>query len=77
MPRKIPHQTLLGNAIFWLLVWVWFNGTSARTCQLKHVGHAFDATPLADFPVSILVAVPGVFLVLLYIGLYLKARASR
>ncbi|MBS1999415.1 MAG: hypothetical protein JSS86_23975, partial [Cyanobacteria bacterium SZAS LIN-2] len=68
-----PYPELLANALFWLLLWLWFNGSSARTCQLRHVGGWFGGTSLESFPVTYLVAAPGVFMILLYAGLCLKA----
>ena len=73
----LPHQTLLANTICCLLVWAVFNGSSARSCQLQQVGDWFDNTPWAAVPVSYLVALPGLFLLMLFIAVCLKDRLDR
>ncbi|MFA7340150.1 MAG: hypothetical protein WC028_25445 [Candidatus Obscuribacterales bacterium] len=77
MRINLPHQTLLANAICWLLVWAFFDGSSARTCQLQQAGDWFDSTPWATLPLTYVVAMPGVFLLLLYFALCLKVWLQR
>jgi hypothetical protein len=58
-------------------MWAVFNGSSARSCQLQQVGDWFDNTPWAAVPVSYLVALPGLFLLIVFIAVCLKDRLDR
>ncbi|MBX9949555.1 MAG: hypothetical protein K2Y39_10330 [Candidatus Obscuribacterales bacterium] len=70
--RGLRFQTLLARTIFLFLMWALFMGTSARTCELQHVGTIFDKTFVAHIPLSFVFAIPWISAVILYLYLILR-----
>ncbi len=69
--------TILIKLFFILLFsWLWFMGTSARDAGLMAVGSFFDDTPLANFPLSIVLAVPWVVILIIEVAIRIKNRSK-